>query len=94
MDKHPGLKYDQTVVLTGFYAAKDYPYKLRRIKYYDAKADKTLVFLTNNFSLPALTIAEPYRCRRQVELLKWIKQYLRIKSFFGVATRVVARTLE
>ena len=90
VDKHTGLKYDQTVVLTGFYTAKDYPDKLRRIKYYDTKTDKTLVFLTNNFSLPALTIAELYRCRWQVELFfKWIKQHLRIKSFFGTSENAV-----
>ena len=90
VDKHTGLKYDQTVVLTGFYAAKDYPDKLRRIKYYDAETDKTLVFLTNNFSLPALTIAELYRCRWQVELFfKWIKQHLHIKSFFGTSENAV-----
>jgi transposase len=86
VDKQTGLKYDQSVVLTGFYASRDYPDKLRRVKYYDAKTDKTFVFLTNNFSLPALTIAELYRCRWQVELFfKWIKQHLRIKSFFGTS---------
>ena len=81
----------KAVVLAGFYAAKDYPDKLRRIKYYDAKTDKTVgVFLTNNFSLPALTIAELYRCRWQVELFfKWIKQHLRIKSFFGTSENAV-----
>ena len=90
VNKRTELKYDQTVVLTGFYTAKDYPDKLRRIKYYDAKTDKTFVFLTNNFSLPALTIAELYRCRWQVELFfKWIKQHLRIKSFFGTSENAV-----
>ncbi len=90
VDQHTGLKCDQSVLLTGFYTAKDYPDKLRRIKYYDAKPDKTFVFLTNNFSLPALTIAELYRCRWQVELFfKWIKQHLRIKSFFGTSENAV-----
>ena len=90
VDKLTGLKYDQSVVLTGFYAAKDYPDKLRRIKYHDAKTGKTFVFLTNNFSLPALTIAELYRCRWRVELFfKWIKQHLRIKSFFGTTENAV-----
>ena len=90
VDKHTGLKCDQSVVLSHFYGAKNYPDKLRRIKYYDEKTDKTLVFLTNNFSLPALTIAELYRCRWQVELFfKWIKQHLRIKSFFGTSENAV-----
>ncbi len=90
IDKSLGLKCDQTVKLTGFYAAKDYPGKIRRIKYHDQKTDKTFVFLTNNFSLPAETIAELYRCRWQVELFfKWIKQHLRIKSFFGTSENAV-----
>ena len=76
--------------LTGFYAAKDYPDKLRRIKYHDADTDKTFVFLTNNFNLPAFTIADLYRCRWQVELFfKWIKQHLRIKNFFGTTENAV-----
>jgi len=90
VDKTTGLKCDQTIMLTGFYPAKDYPAKLRRIKYYDAKTDKTFVFLTNNFTLPALTITELYRCRWQVELFfKWIKQHLRIKSFYGTSENAV-----
>ena len=90
VDKHTGLKCDQSVFLSHFYGAKNYPEKLRRIKYYDEKTDKTLIFLTNNFSLPALTIAELYRCRWQVELFfKWIKQHLRIKSFFGTSENAV-----
>ena len=90
VDKHTGLKCDQSVFLSHFYGAKNYPDKLRRIKYYDEKTDKTFVFLTNNFSLPALTIAELYRCRWQVELFfKWIKQHLRIKSFFGTSENAV-----
>ena len=77
-------------MLTGFYSAQHYPQKLRRIKYYDAATGKTFVFLTNNFALPALTIAELYRCRWQVELFfKWIKQHLRIKAFFGTSENAV-----
>ena len=73
-------------MLTGFYQSKDYPEKLRRVKYYDAKTDLTFVFLTNNFNLPALTVADLYRSRWQVELFfKWIKQHLRIKSFYGTS---------
>ena len=80
VDKSTGLRCDQTIVLTGFYTHKRYPEKLRRIKYYDTDTDRTLLFLTNNFTLPALTIAQLYRCRWQVELFfKWIKQHLRIK---------------
>ena len=90
VDKELGLKYDQTVRPTGFYATKDYPEMLRRIKYHDSKTNKTFVFLTNNFSLPAMTIADLYRCRWQVELFfKWIKQHLRIKSFFGTSENAV-----
>jgi hypothetical protein len=77
-------------MLTGFYSACHYPEKLRRIKYHDADMDKTLIFLTNNFTLPALTIAQLYRCRWQVELFfKWIKQNLRIKSFYGTSDNAV-----
>ena len=90
VDKQTGLRCDQTIVLTGFYAAQDYPDKLRRIKYHDAENNKTFVFLTNNFSLPALTITQLYRCRWQVELLfKWIKQHLRIKAFYGTTENAV-----
>ncbi len=90
VDKSLGLRCDQTIRLTRFYAAKDYPEKLRRIKYHDQKTDKTFVFLTNNFSLPAMTIADLYRCRWQVELFfKWIKQHLRIKSFYGTTDNAV-----
>jgi hypothetical protein len=90
IDHAMGLRYDQTIMLTGFYSLKDYPNKLRRIKYYDAETDKTLIFLTNNFALPALTIARLYRCRWQVELFfKWIKQNLRIKNFYGTSENAV-----
>lgn len=90
IDKDTGLKCDQTIALTGPHTSKDYPEKLRRIKYHDAQTNKTLVFLTNSFTLPALTIAQLYRCRWQVELFfKWIKQNLRIKSFYGTTDNAV-----
>lgn len=90
VDKSTGLRCDQTIMLTGFYTAQYYPVKLRRIKYIDPKTCKLFVFLTNNFSLPALTITELYRYRWQVELFfKWIKQHLRIKSFFGTSENAV-----
>lgn len=90
VDKTTGLRCDQTIVLAGFYPSKDYPEKLRRIKYYDKETRKTLVFLTNNFTLPPLTIAQLYRCRWKVELFfKWIKQHLRIKKFFGTTENAV-----
>ena len=90
VDRTTGLICDQTIQLTGLCQAKDYPNKLRRVKYHDAETDKTLVFLTNNFELPALTIAKLYRCRWQVELFfKWIKQNLRIKTFYGTSENAV-----
>ncbi|MBE0574585.1 MAG: IS4 family transposase [Desulfuromonadales bacterium] len=90
VDKTTGLICDQSVMLTGFYQAKGYPDKLRRVKYYDAETDKTFVFLTNNFALPAMTIADLYRCRWQVELFfKWLKQNLRIKTFYGTSENAV-----
>jgi hypothetical protein len=90
VDKSTGVQCDQIIVLTGFYANKDYPDKLRRIRYHDAEHNNTLVFLTNNFTLPALTIAKLYRCRWQVELFfKWIKQHLRIKAFYGTTENAV-----
>jgi len=90
VDRSTGLICDQTVVLVGFYAFKDYEAPLRRIRFKDSDTGKTLVFLTNNFALPALTITELYRCRWQVELFfKWIKQHLRIKSFFGTTENAV-----
>jgi len=85
-----GVRSDQTVILTTRNSAKAYPDALRRVSYYDAEADKRLKFLTNNFSLPALTIAQIYKCRWQVELfLKWIKQHLRIKALFGTSENAV-----
>lgn len=90
VDKSTGILCDQIIVLNGFYTKKAYPDKLRRIKYYDADRNKKLVFLTNNFMLPALTIADIYRCRWQVELFfKWIKQHLRIKAFYGTSENAV-----
>jgi len=89
VDRSTGLMCDQSVTLTVFYSKVGYPEALRRIRF---KTDegKTLVFLTNNFALPALTITELYRCRWQVELFfKWIKQHLRIKSFFGTSENAV-----
>ena len=84
VDKSLGLICDQSIYLTGFYTLKDYPEKLRRIKYFDSENDKQLIFITNNFSLPAITIANLYKQRWQIELFfKWIKNNLRIKSFYG-----------
>jgi hypothetical protein len=90
VDKSSGIQCDQIILLNGFYAKKDYPEKLRCIRYFDADNNKTLVFITNNFTLPALTIADLYRCRWQVELFfKWIKQHLRIKAFYGTSENAV-----
>ena len=90
IDKSTGLKCDQTIVVTGISTSKQYPEKLRRIKYYDAATDKMLVFLTNNFTLPPIVITELYRSRWQVELFfKWIKQNLRIKAFYGTTENAV-----
>ena len=89
-DKSGGVRCDQTVVLTGTKSATDYPHPIRRIKYYDQKNDRTFNFLTNNFAIPAQTVADLYRYRWQVELFfKWIKQHLRIKSFFGTSENAV-----
>ena len=90
VDKSSGVRSDQTVILTSFESALAYPDALRRVSYYDAESDKRLKFLTNNFTLPALTIAQIYKCRWQVELFfKWIKQHLRIKAFYGVSENAV-----
>ncbi len=90
VDKTTGVKYDQTVVLTGFYSSKDYPDKLRRIKFYDAEKRRTFIFLTNQFTLSAPIIAELYRYRWRVEIFfKWIKQHLRIKKFYGTSENAV-----
>ena len=90
VDKSTGIRCDQIVVLTGFYTKKDYPDKLRRVKFFDPDKGKRLVFLTNQFSFPAETIAALYKCRWQVELFfKWIKQHLRIKAFYGTSENAV-----
>ena len=90
VDRTSGLICDQSIVLTGIKSSQEYPEKLRRIKYFDAETQKRFVFLTNNFSLPALTIAQLYKCRWQVELFfKWIKQHLRIKKFYGTSENAV-----
>jgi len=85
-----GVKCDQTIVLTGINAKDDYPQPLRRIKYHDNNTGKTFNFLTNNFTVPAQTVADLYRYRWQVELFfKWIKQHLRIKAFYGTSENAV-----
>ena len=84
VDKSLGLICDQSIFLKGFYSSKDYPGKLRRIKYFDSQNNRRLVFLTNNFRLPAMTVANLFKQRWQIELFfKWIKQNLKIKSFYG-----------
>ena len=90
VDRTTGLICDQTIALVGFYSRKGFDAPLRRIRFKDPETGKTLVFLTNNFALSALTITELYRCRWQVELFfKWIKQHLRIKAFFGTSENAV-----
>jgi len=90
VDKSKGLKCDQTIVLTGKDSAKHYPGQLRRVRYYDEETNKNLTFLSNNFILPAYTITQLYKCRWQIELFfKWIKQHLRIKSFYGTSENAV-----
>ena len=90
VDKTTGVKYDQTVALTGFYSKQDYPDKLRRIKYFDADKGRSFIFLTNQFTFSPLTIAELYRHRWRVEtFFKWIKQNLRIKKFYGTSENAV-----
>ncbi len=90
VDRSAGLICDQTIVLTTFYPAKYYPQALRRIRFYDADKEQTLVFLTNNFELDAWTITQVYKARWQVELFfKWIKQHLRIKAFYGTSPNAV-----
>jgi hypothetical protein len=90
VDKTTGLRCDQTIRLNGYYVSQDYPAVLRRISYFDIETSKRFVFLTNNFALPALTVAQLYKRRWQIEIFfKWIKQYLRIKSFFGTTENAV-----
>jgi hypothetical protein len=90
VDRSTGLKCDQTIMLVTLNSLEGYPEKLRRVKYFDAEREKQLVFLTNNFVLPALTITKLYKCRWQIELFfKWIKQHLRIKAFYGTSDNAV-----
>jgi len=90
IDNATGVLYDQTIILTSFYPAQDYPAALRRIGYFDAEQNRRFIFLSNNFKLPALTIAELYHSRWRIELFfKWIKQHLRIKSFYGTEENAV-----
>jgi IS4 transposase len=90
VDKSTGVRSDQTVILTSVESASVYPDALRRVSYFDAETGKRLKFLTNNFTLPALTIAQIYKQRWQVELFfKWIKQHLRIKAFYGTSENAV-----
>jgi len=90
VDRSTGILCDQIIILTGVKTSKLYFEKLRRVKYFDSETNKTLVFLTNNFTFPALTIAELFRCRWQIELFfKWIKQNLRIKAFYGTSENAV-----
>ena len=90
VDKTTGVQCDQTIILTTHYPAKKYPETLRRVRYYDIERQKRLVFLTNNFQLPAETVAKLYKGRWQIEMFfKWIKQHLRIKSFFGTSENAV-----
>ena len=90
VDKTTGLRCDQTIVLTGVHSKKDYPETMRRIVYCDAETGKRYVFVTNNFALSALIIAQLYKARWQIELFfKWIKQHLRIKAFYGTSENAV-----
>ena len=90
VDKSTGIQCDQIILLNNFYQRKNYPEKIRRIRYFDSDKNKRLYFLTNNFTLPALTIAELYRSRWKIELFfKWIKQNLRIKKFYGNSENAV-----
>jgi hypothetical protein len=90
VERSTGVRCDQTILLTGVRTAQRYPDPLRRIRYFDVEKDSRLTFLTNNFLLPALTIAELYRARWQVELFfRWIKQHLHIKAFYGTSENAV-----
>ena len=90
VDRATGLICDQTVILSGFYSHKGFPFRSVASSTSIRRPDKRLIFLTNQFGLPALSIADLYRCRWQVELFfKWIKQHLRIKAFFGTSENAV-----
>ena len=89
-DKTGGILYDQSILLNNYYAAQDYPEKMRRIKFYDQQSEKTFIFLTNNFDLKATEVAQLYKHRWKIELFfKWIKQHLKIKSFWGQSENAV-----
>jgi hypothetical protein len=89
-DKTGGVLYDQSVLLNNYYAAQDYPKKIRRIKFHDQQSGKTFIFLTNNFDLKATEVAQLYKHRWKIELFfKWIKQHLKIKSFWGQTENAV-----
>ena len=89
-DESGGVRCDRAIALSGVKSVRDYSLPLRRIRYHDVQTSKTFNFLTNNFAIPAQTVADLYRYHRQVELLfKWIKQRLRIKSFFGTSENAV-----
>lgn len=90
IERDSGLICDQTILLDSYYSSLGYPDKLRRVKYYDRENGQRLTFLTNNFEIPALTIAAIYKCRWQIELFfKWIKQHLRIKAFYGTSSNAI-----
>ena len=90
VDKSSNVQCDQTIFLTTYYPATNYPESLRRIRFYDTDRQKHLVFLTNNFELPAATVAQLYKARWHIEIFfKWIKQHLRIKAFFGTSENAV-----
>jgi IS4 transposase len=90
IDKTTGLRCDQTVSFTGYYSKKEYPEHVRRIKFFDKDTGNTYVFLTNNFELDALLITKLYKERWKIELFfKWIKQHLRIKTFYGTSYNAV-----
>jgi hypothetical protein len=90
VDKSCGILCDQIIRFSGFYSSQHYPDRLRRIKYHDIEKEKTLIFITNNFLLPSPIIAQLFKCRWQVELFfKWIKQHLKIKSFYGTSENAV-----
>jgi len=94
IEAESGLRSDQIISLRAFYAAKNYPDKLRRVRFYDVKQERGLVFLTNHFGLPALTVARLYQQRWQVELFfRWLKQHLRIKAFYGRSANAVRTQL-
>ena len=89
-DKYTGVIYNQTGEIDGFYTSKDYPEKIRKVKFFDTENNKMLIFLTNNFDLSAQQIALLYKQRWQIELFfKWIKQHLKVKTFWGTTENAV-----